>query len=237
MKKIVSASCLLRKQADFVGDVIPPSPRPSASPSQDNLRAQYRRLNSLSQGIRALHAKMHVIREESSANLERTDSGEFEANLLAQYESLGADIRGLLQEWEVGKSAMLNNFDKPSPSPRPSSLLKSPLSPTPSLGGSTTVEGSPADALNALNGDNKSDVSESQVIDAEEIFEAVALPPRNKRSSLTRQERIARVKEDRAKQAAARDRMDASTTMLKELEMVIKQRPQGTTNSKRVTSI
>lgn len=182
---------------------------------------------------------MHVIREESSANLERTDTGEFEANLLAQYESIGTDIRGLLQEWEVGKSAMLSNFDKPSPSPRPSrpsSVLKSPLSPSPSIGGSTAVEGSPADALKALNGDNGSDLGEGQVIDAEEIFEAVALPPRNKRSSLTRQERIARVKEDRAKQAAARDRLDANTTMLKELEMVIQQRPH-VGNSKRVTSI
>lgn len=184
---------------------------------------------------------MHVIREESNANLERTDTGEFESNLIAQYESIGTDIRGLLQEWEVGKSALLSNFDKQSPSARPSrpsSMLKSsPLSPTPSLGGSTTVEGSPSDALRALNGDNRSDSTESQVIDAEEIFEAVALPPRNKRPTLTREERIARVKEDRAKQSAARDRMDANTTMLKELEMVIKQRPHINKNSKRVTSI
>lgn len=239
MRKTVSVSYLLKKPANFVGDVIPPSPLPTASPSKDNLRAQYRRLNSLSQGIRALHAKMHVIREESSADLERTDTGEFEANLLAQYESIGTDIRGLLQEWEVGKSALLSNFDRQTPSSRPSrpsSTLKSPLSPTPSLGGSTAVEGSPADALKALNGDSRSDSTESQVIDAEEIFEAVALPPRNKRSTLSRGERIARVREDRAKQSAARDRMDSNTTMLKELEMVIKQRPQ-INNSKRVTSI
>lgn len=223
----------------LAGEVIPPSPLPTASPGKNNLRSQYRRLNSLSQGIRALHAKMHVIREESSANLDSTDNGGFEANILTQYESIGTDIRGLLQEWEVGKSALLNNLDRQSASDRfsrSSSGLKSPLSPTPSLGGSTTVEGSPADALQALNGDSRPDLS-SSTTDEEEIFEAVALPPRNKRSSMTREERIARVKEDRARQAAARDRVDANTHMLKELEMVIKQRPHTTNHSKRVTSI
>lgn len=241
MRRIVSVSIIEPGSADFVGDVIPPSPLPTASPSKDHLRSQYRRLNALSQGIRALHAKMHVIREESGANLDRTDTGEFEATLLAQYESIGTDIRGLLQEWEVGKSALVNNLDKPPASDRPSrpsSGLKSPLSPSPSLGGSTTVEGSPSDALKALNGENRPDENESRTID-DEIFEAVALPPRRKRTSLTREERIARVKEDRAKQAAARDRSDANnanTTMLRELEMVIKQRPNEP-NPKRVTSI
>lgn len=243
MKRIVSVPIWLKASADFVGDVIPPSPLPTASPSKDNLRSQYRRLNALSQGIRALHAKMHVIREESSANLDRTDTGGFEANLLAQYESIGTDIRGLLQEWEVGKSALLSNLDKPAPSDRASrasSGFKSPLSPSPSLGGSTVIEGSPSDALKALNGESRPDMNEARNSDGEdeEIFEAVALPPRNKRSSMTREERIARVKEDRAKQAAARDRVDSNTTMLKELEMVIKQRPGGPNpNPKRVTSI
>ncbi|KAI9931645.1 hypothetical protein MW887_010222 [Aspergillus wentii] len=220
-------------------EAIPPSPLPTASPSKDNLRAQYRRINTLSQGIRALHAKMHIIREESNANLERTDTGDLEATLLSQYESIGTDIRGLLQEWEAGKSALVNNLDRQSTMDRsrPSSGLKTPLSPTPSLGGSTAVDGSPSDALKALNGEGRLDLNTLQeATDEELIFEAVALPARNKRASLTRDERIARVKEDRAKQAAARERTDANTTMLKELEMVIKQRPPGIA-SKRVTSI
>jgi hypothetical protein len=54
--------------------------------------------------------------------------------------------------------------------------------------------------------------------------------------SLTRDERLARVREDRARQAIAREKADASTNMLKELEMVIKQRP-GNNSAKRVTSI
>lgn len=221
------------------GDVIPPSPLPTASPNKDNLRAQYRNINSLSQGIRALHAKMHILKEASSSNLERPDAGEFEASLLPQYESIGADIRSLLQEWESGKSALMSSLGKPANPEfsRPSSFLKTPLSPTPSLGGSTAVEGSPADALRALTGENTDPSIVHTLDDEEEIFEAVALPARNKRMSLTREERIARVKEDRARQAAARERTDANTNMLKELEMVIKQRPRTTIAAKRVTSI
>ncbi|GLA76409.1 hypothetical protein AtubIFM55763_007982 [Aspergillus tubingensis] len=220
-------------------DVIPPSPLPTASPNKDNLRAQYRNINSLSQGIRALHAKMHILKEASSSNLERPDAGEFEASLLPQYESIGADIRSLLQEWESGKSALMSSLGKPANPEfsRPSSFLKTPLSPTPSLGGSTAVEGSPADALRALTGENTDPSIVHTLDDEEEIFEAVALPARNKRMSLTREERIARVKEDRARQAAARERTDANTNMLKELEMVIKQRPRTTIAAKRVTSI
>lgn len=216
------------------GDVIPPSPLPVASPNKESLRAQYRRLTTLSQGIRALHAKMHIIREECNSHIKRDEAvGDIESNLLAQYESIGADIRGLLQEWEAGKSTLLNNLEKPSVADRlshSSSGLKSPVSPTPSLGGTTAVEGSPADALKALNGESR---PSSSVID-DEIFEAVVFPTRNKRASLTREERIARVKEDRARQAAARERADANTHMLKELEMVIQQRPRA---SKRVTSL
>lgn len=229
----------------IIGEIIPPSPLPTASsPNKDAVRTQFRRLNALSQGIRALHAKMHVVREEANSNVDRVDTSEMEARLLTQYDSIGTDIRSLLQEWEVGKNALVTSFDRQSytdRSSRPPSTLV-PMSPTSSLGGVTAVEGSPFDALKALTGENSlSDIMGSpstDMVEEDEIFEAVALPSRSsKRSSLTREERIARVKEDRAKQAAARDRTDASTTMLRELEMVIKQRPQINTAPKRVTSI
>jgi hypothetical protein len=221
--------------ANFAGDVIPPSPLPTASPSKEHMRAQFRRLNSLSQGIRALHAKMHIVSEESNANLEKSDAGDFEASLLAQYDSIGSDIRALLQEWELGKAAFVNSQDRLSVGDfsRPPSTAF-PLSPTPSLGGTTAVEGSPTDALKALNGE-RPDLVHS--FDDEEIFEAVVLPAsRNKRASLTRDERLARVREARANKAAVQEKANAKTNMLKELEMVIQQRPRNN-HSKRVTSI
>lgn len=220
----------------FPGNTIPPSPVPSAPSCKDHLRTQIRKLGSLSQGVRALHAKMHIISEESKASLERPDTSDFEANLLAQYDSIGNDIKALLQEWESAKTALISSQDRLSATDRsrpPSTVF--PLSPTPSLGGTTAVEGSPSDALKALNGDARPDLTHSY--DDEEIFEAVALPTsRNKRASLTRDERLARVREERVRQTIAREKADANTNMLKELEMVIKQRPR-TTQSKRVTSI
>ncbi|CRG90360.1 hypothetical protein PISL3812_07404 [Talaromyces islandicus] len=220
----------------------PASPLPAASSTgKDTLRAQARRLNSLSQGIRALHAKMHVMREESDGNVtpEATDQ-EIGVSLMAQYESIGSDIRGLLQEWEAGKTALLSSLEQHSNGSerfsRASSDVKLPLSPlstTSSLGGITAVDGSPTAALRALNGES---ASAETVNEMEEIFEAIVMPTSRKRQSLTREERIARVKEDRARQAAARERTDASTNMLKELETVIKHRPQAN-KSHRVTSI
>lgn len=183
---------------------------------------------------------MHIIREESHANIEQIDStGSLEETLLAQYESIGTDIKGLLQEWEDGKSSLMNSLDRQPTADRSSqssASLKSPLSPAISLGGSTTVEGNPADALRTLNGEDRPSTSMSQFVNDEEIFEAEASPPRRKRASLTRDERISRVKEDRARKMAARDRVDPNTSMLKELEVVIKQRPRAK-NSQRVTSI
>ncbi|KAJ5308740.1 hypothetical protein N7508_004119 [Penicillium antarcticum] len=174
-------------------DNIPPSPLPSASvsPSKDYLRAQIRRFSSLSQGVRALHAKMHIVSEESHASLERPDSADYEAALLTQYDSVGGDLRALLQEWEAGKAALVNQDRLSVDRSRPPSTLLMPMSPTPSLGGSTAVEGSPTDALKALNGEGRPDLT--QTYDDEEIFEAVVLPAsRNKRVSLTRDERLAR---------------------------------------------
>ncbi|EGD99067.1 hypothetical protein TESG_06424 [Trichophyton tonsurans CBS 112818] len=174
-------------------DIISSSPiqNPNPNPNRDRYRAQLRRLNSLSQGIRGLHARMQLIREESDACLE------------------GAQRRLVDRQ--------------SSSSRRTSSMIKSPSSPTFSIGGSTAVDGGPADALRALNGEMQKSLNPDSNMDDDEVFEAIAMP--RTRSSLTRVERIARMKEDRARQAVARERAEANTHMLKELETVIKLRP------------
>ncbi|KAL1953614.1 hypothetical protein VTO42DRAFT_2532 [Malbranchea cinnamomea] len=243
MQRLATASgACLQRLSDILNeqdrDVLSPSPRAKPSPSRDRHRAQLRRLSSLSQGIRGLQAKMHLIREASDACVEGSDEdADLSSTLLSQYESIGADLRSLLQEWEAGKSALLANLEKPDRTDRisrPSSILRSPASPTSSIGGSTAVDGSPAAALRALNGETQLSLSPDRDLDDEEIFEAVALP--RKRYSMTRDERIARMKEDRARQAAARERAEANTNMLRELETVIKLRPRGKTGA-RITSI
>lgn len=230
----------------LLGDVAPPPLQSPANPGRETLRAQLQRLNSLTQGIRALHAKMYLMREESDASMDQDGSEkDIGAALMAQYESIGADIRGLLEEWEAGKTALLQAIEQSSSSNRSSltsSELRSPLSPASSFGGTTAVDGSPSAALRALNGETPpahlTIHFDSATVDPveEEIFEAVASPSSRKRSSLSREERIARMKEERAKQAAARERAETSTHMLRELETVIKHRPQ-LNKPARITSI
>jgi hypothetical protein len=178
---------------------------------------------------------MHVLREESDKTLDASeDISELGPNLMAQYESIGYDLRTLMQEWENGKTALVLTIDKNERRISQSSAgLKSPVS---SLGGLTAVEeGSPMDALRALNGENRSrssmDFSGSEV---EEVFEAIAMP--RQRSTKTRDERILKMKEDRARQDTLREKAEANTHMLRELESVINLRSRGRRTG-RITSV
>lgn len=154
---------------------------------------------------------------------------------MIQYESIGIDLKALMQEWEDGKAALASNIDR---NERRISSMSSMLSPTISLGGITAVdEGNAMDALKILNGEAMSrssmDFSSS---DVEEVYEAIALP--RPRSKLTREERIVKMKEDRVKRESLKERSESNTRMLRELESVIKMRPRGkTTPGARVTSL
>ncbi|KAI9894698.1 MAG: hypothetical protein M1814_002054 [Vezdaea aestivalis] len=188
---------------------------------KERVRAQMKKLNALSLGIRGLQAKMHILREDSDRGLDESDdvtqSGQ---SLMHQYESIGEDLKMLMHEWETGKSALATNIDKNE------RRLSSMTSPTLSLGGITDVDcGSPSDALKLLNGEMSSD---------DEVFEAVAAP--RPRSLFKREERIAKMKEDRARSAAFRESREANTHMLKELETVINLRPKRRAGG-RITSI
>lgn len=206
------------------------------TPGRERWRAQLRKLNSLSSGIRGLQAKLHVLREESDRNLDETeDVSELGTHLMIQYESIGIDLKALMQEWEEGKAALASNIDR---NERRVSSMSGMLSPTTSLGGLTAVEeGNASDALKALNGEprsrNSMDFSSS---DAEEVFEAMAIP--RQRSTLTREERIVKMREDRVKRDSLKTKAEANTKMLRELESVINMRPRGrTTPGGRITSI
>lgn len=158
---------------------------------------------------------------------------------MIQYESIGIDLKSLMQDWEDGKAALASNINR---NERRVSSMSGMLSPTTSLGGLTAVEeGTVADALKALNGESRSRNSmDFSSDDAEEVFEAVALP--RPRSAMTREERITKMKEDRVRRESARFSSDASTKMLRELESVINLRPKTRTSgstvpNRRITSI
>ncbi|KAI4143610.1 MAG: hypothetical protein LQ340_006941, partial [Diploschistes diacapsis] len=214
---------------------IPPSPRTPLTPGRERLQHQVRKFTTLSQGLRGLQAKMHILREDSDKALGSSDDVmALGSSLLEQYDAFGSDLRALVADWEEGRSALTASIGKHE---RRMSLNSTGMifsrSPTPSsLGGITEVGGSPPEAFKILAGDPMSrlDAASSD----EEIFEAMASP--RPRSTLTRDERLAKMKEDRAKLASARERIDASRFMVKELETVIKARPRGRTSG-RVTSI
>ncbi|TVY59167.1 hypothetical protein LCER1_G000175 [Lachnellula cervina] len=225
---------ILSEEENFTFSATPKVPM---TPSRERWRAQLRKLNSLSSGIRGLQAKLHLLREESDTSLNETeDVSELGTNLMIQYESIGIDLKALMQEWEEGKNALASNIDR---NERRVSSMSGMLSPTTSLGGLTAVEeGGALDALRALNGEGASrssmDLSSS---DAEEVFEAVAIP--RQRSILTREERIEKMKEDRVKRESLKDKSEANTRMLRELESVINMRPRGRTTPAggRITSL
>lgn len=203
----------------------PPTPKGPLTPGRERWRSQLRKLNSMSTGIRGLQAKLHLLREESDRALDDSnDISELAPNLMSQYESIGADLKELMSAWEEGKAALALGIDR---NEKRLSSMSTLLSPRSSLSGLTTVgEGTAADALKALTGESPpaSDVNEPSEPETPEVFEAVAHP--RPKSSLTREERIVKMKEERDEKAQARKQMDATRGMLRELETVINLRPK-----------
>lgn len=215
-------------------EVVPPR-----TPAKEKVHAQFRRLDALSRSIRSLNARMLLMRDEANSLIEGAGHNTDITSVLAkQYDLVGSDLRNLMSEWERGRNTMLLGIgavDRSSLS-RSSSELRSPHSPVHSLGGITAVtEGSPAEALRRLTEEGLKAPSNDGLGSDEEIFEAVALPPKPKRLSMTREEKLAKMQEDRRKRATLQESRDASTNMLRELETVIKHRPRGRTTSRIIS--
>ncbi|KAF4997777.1 hypothetical protein FGRMN_3615 [Fusarium graminum] len=214
---------ILSEEENFTA---PPTPSTTLTPGRERWRAQLRKLNSLSSGIRGLQAKLHLLREESDRTLnDSNDISELGPNLMSQYESIGMDLKDLMAAWEEGRAALALGIDR---NEKRLSSMSTLLSPASSLSGLTTVDenGGTAAALKALTGESppSSDYACSTEHEAPEVFEAVALP--RPRSMLTREERIIKVREDREQKALARQHVDATKGMLRELETVINLRPR-----------
>lgn len=228
-------------QEKIDSSVTTPARRPFEEEEPNRNRAQIARINALSQGIRTLNAKMHLFKEQLDEAQTSRSPTETTAILIHQYDSAGADLKSLLSEWERGKQLMTlpTSTHKRSSSQR---FPRSPMSPTQSLSGSTAVDSSPSDALRHLNGDNAYDSDrpplEHDLTSAgsdDEIFEAISLPKPQPMSTMSREEKIAKMREDRLKRALNQEKQDANTHMLRELETVIKHRPRGRTSTRITT--
>ncbi|KAG8526879.1 uncharacterized protein KY384_008308 [Bacidia gigantensis] len=201
----------------------PPTPQCPLTPNRERAKGNMKQLSGLSEGIRSLYAKMRLLREDAERSFSKPGTIDgLTDTLLHQYDSVGLDLKDLVQNWELGKIALTSTLKIQNQSMSPSThRLSVPLSPSSSLGGSTAVEGSPQDALLALKGIPRSSSRSSATSNTsdEQIFEAVAAP--RPRSALNRNERIAQIKEGRRKHAEDGEKAQATTHLLKELETVV----------------
>ena len=202
-----------------------------STPQTQHSKAQIRRYEAVANGVRAMNAKVKLARDDM-AELISNDAGEATlTNAVAKhYDILGSEVRSLMVEWERGRNTMLLGAASNERFSRASSGVRSPISPSPSLGGLTLVDGGPAEALRLLSGEDET----SNPTD-EEIFEAVAKPRQRMSLALTRDEKMTKLKEDRRKRATLQEQSDTTTHMLRELQMVIKHRPHQRQAS-RITS-
>ena len=177
---------------------------------------------------------MRLLRDESDDTLDHSDElPKSSTNMLEQYDSIGADLKSLMQEWEDGRAALATNLEKRDHKKSVSSTNAFPASPTISLPGTTTVGESAEDTLQNFDGLSKPPRSRSSTAassSSEEVFEAIALP--KKKSTWTREERIIMSKEAPLRQTPVKERANANTHMLKELETVIKLRPRRRTTGR-----
>lgn len=206
------------------------------SPHRLHIKAQMRRFDAVANAIRSLNAKVRLVKDDLDSMTMNGDDSMYSATMARHYDHLGADLRNALVEWEKGRNTMFLNVgvEHEKRMSNASSLL-SPASPAPSsLGGQTMVDGSPAEALRLLSGDKRRLSDES--VD-EEVFEAVASP--RKRMSwapMSREEKLSRMQEDRRKRATMLEQAENTTNMLRELQMVIKHRPNARPDT-RITSL
>ena len=210
---------------------LPPTPsKLPQSPESEKFRGQLRKFNSLSQALRGLQAKMHVLREESDKTLQESDPdlNDFGRDLLTQYDSIGADLRGLVDEWENARASLMTTVDRRAGSSSPNSI-RYPESidgttlcgNTPRNSGLFTKEdGSWAEA--GLYSPTKETQAETDS-EVEEVFEGIAEP--RPKSILTRDERIRKVQEERVLAAERRKKTEAGLALQKELQTVLLSRP------------
>jgi hypothetical protein len=172
---------------------------------------------------------MHVLREESDRTLQGSlDLDSFGRDLLSHYDSIGADLRGLVDEWEEARAYLSISVDRQT-SPRDSKSSESIdgttlVGDTPRNSGLFGKDGSWADAAGLeLFSPTEEEQSDH---DTEEVYEAVAEPPQQRaRNRLSREERIRKVQEERAKTVEMRKTAEAGLALQRELQAVLVNRP------------
>ena len=156
-------------------------------------------------------------------------------SLREQYERLGADLGALMEAWQAGKHALARDISKQERrmsqpnSPEPGRSSHRPIL---SSDGHLATVSEASDTFAGLHGNGNMPLSPPATEDGsedhsadDEVFEALSSPRVRERSTLSREERIAKAQEERDRLAMAKEKRDANVNMVKELQSVIKLRP------------
>jgi virulence-associated protein VapD len=210
----------------------PDTPR---SPRFDHWKHQIRRIGSMNGNIKSLEAKMAVLVEESSRTLsdDSTDLSDLGKVFSEQYESIGRDLRSLMESWETGRKSLqrgiAENRRKSTMSARVSS--RSSGSGPGTFSDDAEENGTPADALRALEGDSSPPVNgvttpptapDTPSPTEERTYEAIGGPEPRPRSTLSRDERIKKMREGRDAREAARQEARKNRYVIDELKGKLK---------------
>ena len=228
---------------------LPVTPSTPSSPTRNaqtathaRVRSQIRRISALSTGIRSLQAKLYLLREDStralSAPTSESDLEDVSASLREQYSALGSDLQALMQAWEADKSALNQDINRERRRVSRSSSLTDEhterLRPTLGRLLSSVDEDAPStpSRLKPLPGEIQPPLSPPATEDGsdasktdDEVFEAIASPKVRQKSTMTREQRIIKMQEEREKAAIQKEAREANTHMLRELQSVINLRP------------
>jgi hypothetical protein len=212
---------LLKDDDQVLAVQLTPSQR--NTPERERVKQQLRKINEYSGAIRTMQARLLALREDAVQILDgQGNANSLQPLLTAQAEALNLDLRMLNLTHESWRASLNPDRSDRRVSWTSSGGLRSPSS----LGGLTVVDelgtaGSPADALLALNGERSDAVGSPVMASDEEIFEGMAVPKQRARMSMTREEKIAKLMEDEARRATAREARMQHDSMMRELETVM----------------
>lgn len=236
---IVSLIFVITRNSTTNPAIAIPRATPVPPPASPTITGFNPHLSAVNLNLRTLHAKLQIMRSEAAKLASLSPAKLSSPSFRDEYIALGNEISNLRQTWGEGLSAVNDGV---------TATLRSASEESPTIVVKTTAEleenrSSSADGLglgllgprlpaspplsiasgDEVHGDGRG--ATTPQTEDREVFEAVALPMR--RISLSRDQRIIKMQEERERLAKVREKRDTSTNMIRELQSVISLRPSA----------
>ncbi|KAK8042088.1 hypothetical protein PG993_006611, partial [Apiospora rasikravindrae] len=203
------------------------------SPDREKWKHQVRKIGLLNNSIRGLQAKMVLLAEESNKVIddEHGDMSHLGSTFMSQYEMIGKDLKALMDAWETGKAAVASAINRNEKKRVSSASMLSPVTSISELASVSEESDGPDAALRRLNGDHSPPTepgSPANFTTDPVEYEAIAETATKPRSTMTREERIKSMQEERASKILAREKAMESGWFMGELKSVLQHRGEET---------